>query len=533
MYRRLHPVNLAAGGKPMKRGRGDRWNHEYRQPGNDQPATRAQIEHALTALEDLIIAGQFDGIARWAALLWTNRDEAEDALLTRIRTGQVRLPGLALDVLGGIAGRRLPEIMRLVAADRSVPDILRLEAKRRLGWPAKSERKARNTFLESLQDAESALVDDLALYLGGPVLDGGILTDLLGYLLAMPAARRTEYVSMLVESFGPHASWLLRALLSAPDIATQRLCGEQLASLRDHGAAGALSRTEHLTRNPSVLQSVTAACRRLSFRALLPTTDPESDPVALRRTGLPGVAELPFEQVAMTAVDGDGGQVVLVVRRWDPDVFLVAEVFLRDDIGIVGAWGMTRTVGEQLDEALSIVTDRCPLVRVEPRDAIDTLQWAAECNLRTRRPLPPVFALWEPYFYPDLMPQAHHRGAEAKTLPLPPGPGRLGEGEVSRLFLSPFFSSWRFPVESVGTHVDLEKEPSPTIRWLLAARLQRQAWLLERDGDGELRDVALHVAATLDEGGSESLPGQAFLQALVVRGSARVILEPGRQGGRR
>lgn len=491
--------------------------------GVPESANRAQIEYALTALEELILAGQLNGVEKWTSLLWTNREESIQVLMTRIQQGQVRLPGLTFDVLEGIAGQHMPTIMRAVAADRAVPDLLRLEARRRLPWP-EDERRARSSFMRTLQNVDAALSEVLAIYLGGPVLEGAVLTDVLQYVLAMSAPRRAAVIAVFVEQFGPRIAWLLRALLTASDSVTRGMCCELLATFRDHGAMGALTRLTRMTRSQSVLISANAAIRRLSFRCLSSSDRVDARP--LDRSAGRELGDLPFERIALTAIDGEGGQVAVAVRRWDPEFFVVAEVFIRDDLGVVAASGWTRAVREQMEAALAIVHDHCPLVSVPIEDVVATIQWATEKNLRGASPLPPEFALWEPFYYPQLLPTAHRSTAHPQSLtggsPMAKHP--VGEIDVARLFRSPFFRSWQLAADestlASARAVDgLPPQLHASLRSILAQRLRRQAWLLERDGNGELRDVALSVAVGLERGEGHHSQGQAFLRALLERGA--------------
>jgi hypothetical protein len=179
-----------------------------------------------------------------------------------------------------------------------------------------------------------------------------------------------------------------------------------------------------------------------------------------------------------------------------------------------------------MEAALSIISDHCPLVSVQVEDVVSTIQWATEKNLRGASPLPAEFSLWEPFYYPELLPTAHRSTAcpQSVTGSSPMAKRPVGEVDVARLFLSPFFSSWQLALDdstrASARSTDGRLPPLHAgLRGILAQRLRRQAWLLERDGDGELRDVALSVAVGLERGEGHHLQGQAFLRALLERGT--------------
>lgn len=498
-----------------------------------------------------MLAGRAEEIPRWTAVLWSNRAETQRALLRRLESGPVRVPGLYFDVLSGLGGARAQVLMRRVAGNRDVPDLLRMEARRRAGWPERTEQRARSAFLRTLRDPASALGSLVTMGCGLPVPDGEAFGEALGYLLAMTTEERTVLVARLASESGPAVSWLLRALLAAPDGPTRRLALEELLGMRDRGATAALDRLARWTPDAETRAAARVARLRLSLRSVaapegsaaaarpaLRTPSPQPLPRGVRparRTMPPQATEpvLAFERAVVTAIDGNGGQAVTLIRTWDAELRLVVQVFLRDDTGILDAYGMMRVPREQTEEMLRLFGDRdCPLVGVSLEEARDVVLWAAERTLAAGRQPPAAFALWEPYLYDDLCPSAPPAPPAAPCLKgdASPPPGE----RVADLLASPFCDSWHFSAEDLAPALAaltddgpagrtryaalLDHLCPPAFRDLLALRLRRQAWLLDRSGREDLRDAAIGSAVGLERG--PDLADLPILRGMLARGLA-------------
>jgi len=499
-----------------------------------------------------VLAGRAEEIPRWTAVLWSNRAETQRALLRRLESGPVRVPGLYFDVLSGLGGARAQVLMRRVAGNRDVPDLLRMEARRRAGWPERTEQRARSAFLRTLRDPAAALGSLVTMGCGLPVPDGEAFGEALGYLLAMTTDERTVLVARLAGDSGPAVSWLLRALLAAPDAPTRRLALEELLDMRDRGATAAIDRLARWTPDEETRAAAGVALLRLSLRAVTPAQDgsatarpalrppsPQPMPRGVRpaRRGLPSQAApeplLPFERAVVTAIDGNGGQAVTLIRAWDAELRLVVQVFLRDEVGMLDAYGMMRIPREQTDEMLRLFGDRdCPLVGVSLQEAREVVLWAAERSLAAGRQPPAAFALWEPYFFDDLCPVAP---AAAPAAPCLAGEAAIPPGErVADLLASPFCDSWHFSAEDLAPALAaitddgpagrtryaalLQHLCPPAVRLLLAFRLRRQAWLLDRSGREDLRDAAIGSAVGLER--DPDLVDLPILRGMLARGLA-------------
>lgn len=515
---------------------GKRTGRDRTGEGPGRAASAAQVERALTALEEVVLAGRVEEIPRWTALLWSNREEARRALLRRLETGPVRVPGLYLDVLSGLAGSQAQALMRRVASNAAVADVLRLEARRRAGWPERTEARARVTFLRSLRDPAAAMAALIASGCGLPVPDGEGFGEALAYLLAMTGEERRAALTQAVQDAGASAAWLLRALLAAPDTPTRGLALQSLLTLRDRGALAAIDRLARLSPGGPLAEAAQVALRRLALRAIPGAgAAPRQPPAAgVGPRGGPAQEPVPaFERAVVTAIDGDGGQALTLVRAWDSELRLVVQVFLRDDAGIVDTYGLMRLPREQVAEMLRLLGDKdCPLVGLSLAEAREVVLWAAERSLLSGRLPPPAFALWEPYFFDDLRPAppAAPPAAPALAGEAVPPPGE----RVADLLASPFCDSWHFPPEDLAPALAalagdgplararyaalLRQVCPPAVRHTLALRLRRQAWLLERSGRGDLRDAALGCAAGLER---ELDPaGLPLLRGMLARGLA-------------
>lgn len=528
------------------------------------------MERALTSLEELVLAGRAEEIPRWTAVLWSNRAETQRALLRRLEAGPVRVPGLYFDVLAGLGGSRAAVLMRRVAGNREVPDLLRMEARRRAGWPERTEQRARAAFLRTLRDPTAALGNLVAMGCGLPVPDGEAFGEALGYVLAMPADERAVLAARMTGDFGEAIAWLLRALLAAPDAPTRRLATEELLGMRDRGAIAALDRLARLEPEPESRAAAVVATRRLSLRPVAaihrpdgggpargplvrsrPPHAPFPGGMAARRppsgAPAPGGTVLPFERAVVTAIDGNGGQAVTIIRSWDPELRLVVQVFLRDELGILDAYGMMRVPREQTEEMLRLFGDRdCPLVAVSLAEARETVLWAAERAVGEGRLPPAAFSLWEPYLFDDLCPTAPQQTPSAPCLAGDVAPPPVER--VADLLASPFCDSWHFSADDLAPVLQRLTEDGapgqtryalllsqlcpPPVLLLLAGRLRRQAWLLDRSGRLDLRDAALGSAVGLETMGPPELVDLPILRGMLARGLAALRAPAGGGQGR-
>ena len=489
----------------------------------------AELDRLLDGLETAMLEGDQTSVAALTERLWAHRRQLPAILVERLIGGRARIPALAFELLGGFAGPTAGErALRRVAAAAAAPDIVRWGARRRVGWPQRGEAKARLEFLLSLKDADATLVE--AVIQAGWVWppDVEVLEEVLAYLVVLPAERRRAVVQRAVDEAepGPALPWLLRALVHLPDSVLVRLAVSELVRLRDHAAVGALRRLIQTTRDADIRAEAEAAERRLRLQIVdrsRPTSEEEPVPW------------LPLDGVHLSAVDGAGAQVLLLLRRWEAGTRLVADVLQTDTWGIKDAFGRYRSPAGELAE-LTVESFRAggvDLVEIDLPSARGALAAAIATNAATGRPLPPAFELWEPFFH-EAFPPASDEPTTVPELDDAPFASRADLVRRSAALLEhPFFQSWFFNPDEIGPALEelvlgrgarlREVQYGPVIgrlvdtplREQLRRRLRRQAWLLDRYGGQRERDLALATAASLDRATAAGLAKHPFLRGMV------------------
>ncbi len=494
-------------------------------PARSPTAGRATDPDALLdALETATLANDRDQVAALSAELWAARRQMPDALVSRVVDGRARLPGLAMDLLRGLAGTRAPAYLRRIAENTAAPDIVRFGAQRRAGWPERGQAKRRRAFLETLADPSEMLVEATRQGTGGVLPDSEVLGEVLGYLVALTREQRAEVVRRIVAEVGSAAAWLLRSLLHVPDASLQRYVLAQLVRLRDVGAAGALTRLAQTARGAALRAEARAAVQRLQLRPA-----GQDDPSAAQQ--LP-----PLARAYLSLIDGDGGQVAIVVREWLPGAYLFADVFHNEVSGIKHVLGITRADATELEEMLEgFAAQDLALVEVDLDATRGALAAAAAVNAEQGRPFPPELELWEPYYH-DLQPPPADESVVAPELDDAPYATRADLVRASgRLAEHSWFASWGFDAEDLLAAMAVAPRPAgiqltdkqyrpliaalfgeePRARW--RRRLRRQAWLLDRAGEPQARDWALATAAQLATADAAALAKNPFVRQLVER----------------
>src|SRR5581483_1171084 len=127
-----------------------------------------------------------------------------------------------LHLLSVLAGPKSVPLMRRIAESSLVPAAVRLDARRRAGWPERGEHKRRLDFLNSLPRPETALAEFARSASFGPLAQGEVLDDILGYFQALPPARMRQVIDHLAGEPSPGAVRLLAATLHLADQPAQR-----------------------------------------------------------------------------------------------------------------------------------------------------------------------------------------------------------------------------------------------------------------------------------------------------------------------
>jgi hypothetical protein len=482
-----------------------------------------EVEQILDRIDESLLGGDPMQVPALVEQLWRARRSLPEILTQRVITGRARIPAFTFDLLGGFAGAQTPKYLRRIAATPQLPDIVRWGARRRAGWPERGQTKRRLEFLEALQDADGTLV--VAVDQGTDTWppDNDILEEVLAYLLVLPSERRQALVSRIAAEVGLPGGLLLHAVLHIDDPATQRLALGELVRLREPGAVAPIARLARTARDAGVRAEAEAAVRRLRLR-------PVEDAAPLPVLPLP-----PVEQVTISGIDGDGGQVVIVVRRLAEGVFVMADLLYKDNWGIKDSFGASRATVDRAEFILeSLKLEDIEAIESDLATARGIVAQALEDNAVTGQPVPPAFELWEPLLH-ETYPPADDEPVATTELDDAAYAGRQDLVRMSGALADhPFFDSWGFERADIVVALMTTPPPgrsgrisdrqyralielllTPDRRELFRRRLRRQAWLLEQDDDAPARDLALATAAHLASATPTELGRLPFLRALV------------------
>ena len=484
----------------------------------------AEIERILDQMDQAILSHDEEGVVALSQAIWQHRKRLPEVLTRRIVEGRAAIPAVAMEMLGGFAGPKAATFLRRIAEDRNVPDIVRFGAQRRSGWPERGETKRRIAFLESLQDPDHTLVVAIDQGTDSWPPECEILNEVLAYLAILPAARSEEIAKAAVDEVGERASWILHALLESTQASLARRAIDCLEQLHDVGAVGPLRRLARSTQMATLRKSATTAAEKL---AALPIE---------RRFPSESMALPAAQKVLLSVVDGAGAQTILVTRQFADGLVRMANYLTTDSWGIKDSFGQDRVPAVELTPILEEFENAgVLLVEVDLAACRGLIESAVDTNRSTRQPIPPVFELWEPFLHESYPPPPDEMVvvpelddvAYARRAALLKANGKL--------FDHRFFESWAFAPEEIGmamivTPLPLEpvrsnKQLAPLIEAIMIPetcaryrqRLRRQAWLLDRVGDSQARDLALATAASLAEASPAKLARQPFFQEMVSR----------------
>lgn len=514
-------------GAPRGRGRGERRGAAR---VTRSSADAAAIDRLLDALDTAMLAGQTARVEALSEQLWAFRDHVPLVLTERLRAGRARIPMLAFELLGSFAGEATPHYLMQIAQDPAVADIVRWGARRRAGWPDGETGPERLAFLASLREGDQtlALAVEQALHWMPP--DGEILQEALAYLTALPPERRRPVIERIRAIDGPELTWFLNAAAHLDDPPVQRLVIEALTRRRDRLGADALGRLARTAGDAAVRHEAAVAERRLRLHVIAPA-DPADHAAPL----------LTLDRVLASEIDGDGGQLLVVTRCWPHvGVGLMAAVFWNDQWGIKDAWGISRLPMEQLSTGLlARIAESMTLVEIDLASARGVLAAAVSVNAATGRPLPAVFEIWAPYFRDSLFPNSDEEVALIELSDDLDTAAMTRLRRTGALLAHPLFANWFFhpddllplllltPPPSRGRLTERQYRPligelvDATVRERLRGRLRRQAWLLDRLGHTDERDLALTAAAGLRD--RANLSKHPLLRAMVDRGLASLV----------
>jgi hypothetical protein len=482
----------------------------------------ADAERLLDEVDAAIAAADPTRLPRLLESLWAVRRHLPELLTQRLIDGRVAVPAFSFQLLQSFAGPRAPTYLKRIAVHRSLPDLVRWGAQRRAGWPERGEAKRRREFLATLNDPAGTLVAATLEATSAWPPEGEILQEVVGYLMALPAAERRAALERLVAELGEQAGGLLHAALHVADPRSQRFVVDALVRLREAGAAGPIERLALTARDPGVRADAAAALQRLRLR-VVDAAAPE-EPLELP----------PLDRALMSIVDGAGAQVILVLRDLGPAGFTLADFLIKEGIGIKEAFGLSHVPSEEVEEVMEgFVAQAVDLFEVDLAAVRGALADAVAENAANGEAIPPAFELWEPLVH-DVYPPPADEPTTTPALDDAPYANRADLVRQSgRLADHDYFVTWGFEAPEILPAIAgappptstrwtdrqfrplIEQLVTPAVRDRLRERFRRQAWLLEREGDTASRDLALAAAAALADSAPDQLARLPFLRRLV------------------
>lgn len=330
-----------------------------------------------------------------------------------------------------------------------------------------------------------------------------------------------------------------------------------LAAIRDRRVLPFLMCLLHAPEDEIVLNAI-AALEQLEEPKIIPllreraTYDPSAivrraaadaaDSISEVLTELPPsvlelpVAPPPLKRCLLSTIDGNGIQVLLIMRQTHGHPCTFLDVLFNDHEGIKGCFGGQMESAEAIEATMTESAEEMgvELVEVGIERARVELMAAYRATLEARRRLPLSFMGWQTWLVgEDSRAVGYFPLPELRTVELP----RL-LAKCDELFSLDEFSSWFFDSEELGQLKrkawkvlrgrggDLEQLISAGIQQLvtvprcrlLRRRLERQAWLLAQlYEDEEVPKLALAAAAGLADESPGSLLQHPLLREMVLR----------------
>jgi hypothetical protein len=498
-----------------------------------------QIQRLLEQMEEVAGSDQREGIPALADELWASRRSVVPIMVERLASGRSMAPLLLLELLPTFSASGARQQLSRVARDTRAPDLVRFSARRRMGWAERGEGRARVAFLGSLQDGVATLAEALDTLREVPYpLSGETMEEVLKYLLVMPPAQAREVVTLGFRTVGRRIAPLLRALLHAPEPSLRGIALDGTLEVEDPGAIAAIERAANLSGNSDFASRARDAVQRLASAPHGGEGGAGSAPRSLPR----------LHSAYLSAIDGSGGQMAVVVRQLDEAVVAVSQFFFLDRWGVKDTIGLGAMAWEDAGELYGTRGDRLdalrgeregeeiPLVEVNGAVLRGALVEAVRINRETNHRLPSEYEIWEPFLHEEDPPASDEPVAAAELDDV----GYLDRYDLyqrsAELLDHRFFRSWLFEPGEVARALDRLLPHSPreltghhfrpiidallkgAARDELRGRLRRQAWLLRAAGEGAESELALAAAAGLSERHSSDPARHPLLQRMVLFG---------------
>jgi hypothetical protein len=388
------------------------------------------------------------------------------------------------------------------------------------GFVSKAERLA---YLEQLLSGKlpaGPATEHLLTRLMNPAVRGPFLET----LLLQPWPTIQNSVESVAASGDERAAVILSPLLHSLEESVVLLTINALRGLGSPAARPALSERAEFDQRVAVRQAAAKALDHLPEE-----TAPEMES-----------AQLPLHSAYLTVVDGAGGQMALVARRWEEDEIAIFHVIFDDTQGILESFGfptehpleLVDTLDDLEDDGLTPAEVPLPEIRIAVDDAYQQA-------LEQRGRVPVSFAAWQPFLAGD-------DPREVPSVQLPEV--RLEEdfetfAECHQLLDLDEFGTWYFEPAEIGNAVDrarrlqhrrdepdyerrlvglirqtLSSHVPPDRQRLFRRRLERQASLLMRIYDEPIHARrALAAAAGLAEDAGIPASEHPLLQEMLIR----------------
>jgi hypothetical protein len=413
----------------------------------------------------------------------------------------------AMALLGELGDpRAVPPLRRLLSApdlgdDEKMAIIATLSE---LGVPIDEAtlRRAVPDLEKLMRDAVGQVLEEIA--------EPGYAESFLQMIMEEPPDMRVAYIEDFIRSFQDRRFLLLlTALLHAEEDDVVLAAVDAIEVLKEPGTIPLLEERGQYDPSPLVRHAAGNAALRLQARVGDRPAQPWTEP-----------SSLPLVHCWLSSIDGDGGQVLFVVRQQPDGDLWMLDLMFNDHQGIKDCFSAV-TDAEELQEMMEAFAP-IDFVDISLARAGGEAARAYNVTLEARRRLPPPLLLWQSWLegeYPRALDE----------FPLPSlKPSRRGEllAECEELVDLDEFESWFFNPDEVmdflPRYEKLERENQDEFgepayealldeaieavvddarRRLLADRLRRQAWLLAQLYEEKYVPLwALVAADALDEG---------------------------------
>jgi hypothetical protein len=384
-------------------------------------------------------------------------------------------------------------------------------------------------FIGSLRDPEtlfeSGLEDIVSI-----LRSDSELSQFLETLATMPKEGRLGLMRELGDRADPEALKLYTTSLwnSDPDVVGAAI--EQLRRLRDERAVESLLDFAQITRRPALAQAARQAALELRMRASA-ADEGAQGPEGARKPE-PGAAEC-----YASFIDGDGGQMVLILEPAAPRQFRLSSFFLSDSRGLADCFGTEAVTRQDITEVLrGLDGEEVGWVAVDRAYCRARVMEAKQINRRSHRRLPAEFEIWKDSLGEEpagevlvaLTEDAASADEHAERL-----------AKSDRLLERPGFQSWLLPGADLAPFLPVllsaagkpRRQRQAAVNEAVTAcarlafqkrqcrvwrsRLHRQAYLWSRQ-DAEVAATCLAAAWGMSEGSGIAVDAHPLLRGMVL-----------------